>query len=253
MLAFSTTRLAEPQADSRPAPDPLAVFTARCEARALLWQAGEFDLHEAVDKLQADAVRDGLVAKLGQDAVQAIMAKAFAAVRDDEGTQGHHVPVLPDPLLEGLKICADTKRHFEEWERRKRETDGFPTAGKPSRPKGGRASPDPLPDDEYDGLPSTFAKACREADEKQHRKPVDPRIAKARRRLADDVSFERAWHELNRPTRVAASTLMAAEHLVREGDAGRLRNWLGRHSAKDRAAIQKYIGEAKHAAKPRRD
>src|SRR5260370_18548262 len=32
---------------------------------------------------EAAAVRDGLVAKLGQDRVQEIMAAAFAAVRDD--------------------------------------------------------------------------------------------------------------------------------------------------------------------------
>jgi hypothetical protein len=36
---------------------------------------------KAVDRLQADAMRDGLVDKIGQDAVQAIMAKAFEAVR----------------------------------------------------------------------------------------------------------------------------------------------------------------------------
>jgi hypothetical protein len=47
----------------------------------LLWQAGEFDLHEAVDKLQADAERTGLVAEIGQDAVQKIMADAFAITR----------------------------------------------------------------------------------------------------------------------------------------------------------------------------
>jgi hypothetical protein len=56
-------------------PSTLEVFTARAEARALLWQAGELDLHEAVDELQAAAVRDGLVAEIGQDAVQAIMAR----------------------------------------------------------------------------------------------------------------------------------------------------------------------------------
>ncbi len=62
--------------------DPLVeVFTARAEARALLWQAGEFDFHEAVDKLQHDAERDDLVAAIGQDEVQRIMADAFAAVR----------------------------------------------------------------------------------------------------------------------------------------------------------------------------
>jgi hypothetical protein len=62
-------------------PSPLAVFTARCEAGALLWQAGELDLHDAVDALQAAAIRDGLVTKLGQDAVQEIMSKAFGVVR----------------------------------------------------------------------------------------------------------------------------------------------------------------------------
>jgi hypothetical protein len=57
------------------------MFIARAEARALLWQAGEFELHEAVDELQAAADRQGLLAELGQDAVQAIIAKAFEAVR----------------------------------------------------------------------------------------------------------------------------------------------------------------------------
>jgi hypothetical protein len=59
---------------------PLEVFRARAEARALLWQAGEFDLHEAVDVLQAAAVRDGLIDAIGQDAVQAIIAEAFRKV-----------------------------------------------------------------------------------------------------------------------------------------------------------------------------
>jgi hypothetical protein len=64
-----------------PRPDPLDVFELRAWARARLWQAGEFDLHEAVDVLQHAAERDGLVAKLGQDAVQAIIAEAFGRVR----------------------------------------------------------------------------------------------------------------------------------------------------------------------------
>jgi hypothetical protein len=60
--------------------DPVAVFTARAEARALLYAAGEFDLHEAVDKLQADAERSGLVAAIGQDQVQRIITEAFSTV-----------------------------------------------------------------------------------------------------------------------------------------------------------------------------
>jgi hypothetical protein len=64
-------------------PSALEVFIARAEARALLWQAGEFDLHQAVDELQAAAERDGLVTLLGQDEVQRLMAEAFRKVRED--------------------------------------------------------------------------------------------------------------------------------------------------------------------------
>jgi hypothetical protein len=61
---------------------PLIVaFKARAEARALLWHCGEFDLHEAIDKLQVDAERDGLIKMIGQDAVQEIISKAFGVVR----------------------------------------------------------------------------------------------------------------------------------------------------------------------------
>jgi hypothetical protein len=64
-------------------PSQLDIFTARVEARALLWQAGEFaDLPTAVDELQAAAERDGLVSELGQDEVQRILAAAFAASAD---------------------------------------------------------------------------------------------------------------------------------------------------------------------------
>jgi hypothetical protein len=61
--------------------DLATVFKARCWARAGLFAEGEMDLHDAVDKLQADAVRDGLVAALGQDRVQWMMADVFGAVR----------------------------------------------------------------------------------------------------------------------------------------------------------------------------
>jgi hypothetical protein len=61
--------------------DPVAVFTLRCWARAELYTACEFDLAEAVDVLQRDAERDGLVAALGQDVVQEILRDAFAKVR----------------------------------------------------------------------------------------------------------------------------------------------------------------------------
>jgi hypothetical protein len=60
----------------------LVAFKARAEARALLFHVGEFDLHDAVDQLQVDAETSGLVAEIGQDAVQAIMALAFGEARN---------------------------------------------------------------------------------------------------------------------------------------------------------------------------
>jgi hypothetical protein len=59
----------------------LDVFTARCDARAILYRACVYDLHEAVDVLQAGAERTGPVGEISQDAVQKIMAQAFHAVR----------------------------------------------------------------------------------------------------------------------------------------------------------------------------
>jgi len=61
--------------------EPLTVFKGRAQARAILWQCGEVDLHKAVDELQAAAEASGLIAEVGQDAVQAIIAMAFGPVR----------------------------------------------------------------------------------------------------------------------------------------------------------------------------
>src|SRR5262245_63921238 len=79
------------------APSPLEVLIARAQARALLWQAGEFaraqarailwaasefdlhdaiddGLHHAIDVLWRAAERDGLVRDLGADRVQQLLA-----------------------------------------------------------------------------------------------------------------------------------------------------------------------------------
>jgi hypothetical protein len=67
--------------------DPVKVFQARAEARALLYYASEMTLHEAVDGLQLSACESGLVREIGQDNVQKIMADAFAVIRKIEDTQ----------------------------------------------------------------------------------------------------------------------------------------------------------------------
>jgi hypothetical protein len=56
------------------------IFRERCEARAILCEAAELNLHEAVDELQANAERTGLIDMIGQDAVQQLMSEAFAKV-----------------------------------------------------------------------------------------------------------------------------------------------------------------------------
>ena len=65
----------------QPKPSPLDVLELRAWARAYLYSIGELTLHQAVDVLQRDAQRDGLVAEIGQDAVQQILADAFGPYR----------------------------------------------------------------------------------------------------------------------------------------------------------------------------
>lgn len=62
--------------------EPLDVLTVRAETRAYLFGVGEFELIEAVDELQDYAERSGLVARIGQDEVQSIIATAFAPYRE---------------------------------------------------------------------------------------------------------------------------------------------------------------------------
>jgi hypothetical protein len=79
------------------------IFGLRCEARAILVEACVYDLQDAVDKLQDDAVLTGLVDDIGQDAVQAMMARAFAIVprlpspgRPKKGLQA--ITLYPEPI-----------------------------------------------------------------------------------------------------------------------------------------------------------
>jgi hypothetical protein len=58
--------------------EPLDVLTARAEARAYLVAIGALELADAVDVLDDYAMQSGLVARIGQDAVQAILHDAFA-------------------------------------------------------------------------------------------------------------------------------------------------------------------------------
>jgi len=57
------------------------VFEGRCWARATLYAADEFDVQQAVDALQAAAIATRLVADIGQDRCQQIIAEALLKVR----------------------------------------------------------------------------------------------------------------------------------------------------------------------------
>lgn len=60
-------------------PSPLAIFRLRAQARAYLCNACMMTLIDAVDVLQYDAERSGLINVLGQDGVQKILAREFEA------------------------------------------------------------------------------------------------------------------------------------------------------------------------------
>jgi hypothetical protein len=62
--------------------DLFDAFTDRACARAYLWSIGKYELHEAVDQLEADAWRDGLNERFGIDGVQQILAEAFRQYRE---------------------------------------------------------------------------------------------------------------------------------------------------------------------------
>jgi hypothetical protein len=183
--------------------DPVAAFTARAQARAILWAAGEIDLHSAVDELWAVALGGGLVKKVGRDRVQRILAEAFVPAHED---------LLLVDLLGDLAPTADAAAEAEIIEPPDGEYGG----------NGDFDGPNGDYDGNYEGLSSTFARACRAADAR----------VRARR--------ERQRDHPEKP-HVAETTLEALEFLVKQRDPERLRAWLSTHSAEERAAILQHL------------
>jgi hypothetical protein len=97
-------------------PASLEIFRVRCNARASLVRACDLILQTAVDELQDSAIASGLVAELGQDGVQAVMAEAFAGIKsmpkaevassatvDDSEREPTSVPTIPSSTLAAAK------------------------------------------------------------------------------------------------------------------------------------------------------
>jgi hypothetical protein len=66
-------------------------------------------------------------------------------------------------------------------------------------------------------MEDTFERACREADRKAASRPQDPRILRARRLLADDISLERAYYEILRDRPAPESLIDALVFSLRRG------------------------------------
>jgi hypothetical protein len=66
-------------------------------------------------------------------------------------------------------------------------------------------------------MDDTFERACREADRKAASRPQDPRILRARRLLADDISLERAYYEILRDRPAPESLIDALVFSLRQG------------------------------------
>lgn len=82
-----------------PQVNPITAFWVRCQARAYLWAACEYGLHEAVDDLQLSAKKNGLVDAIGQDHVQLLMSAGFRPYRITEPEQ------VPACDICGLSPC----------------------------------------------------------------------------------------------------------------------------------------------------
>jgi hypothetical protein len=96
--------------------DPLDCLVERAEARAVLWAQGLIEtISAAVDVLQHDAQRDGLVKRIGQDAVQQILADAFAPYREQKNNDDDAQPAIEHRANESLGALWGRLNHPRRW------------------------------------------------------------------------------------------------------------------------------------------
>jgi hypothetical protein len=165
MSTSNALRKSEPEVE--PQANPITAFWVRCQARAYLWAACEYGLHEAVDDLQFSAEKTGLVAAIGQDHVQLLMSAGFKPYRP---TKPDHVPACD--------ICGSSPC-----------------------------------------MNRSFCRLCRQIDRKNQ--PVAPS---------------------NAPERgLAASTIAAFCHVVRQNDPALLRTWLAGRTRDERNTFRKML------------
>jgi hypothetical protein len=96
----------------------------------------------------------------------------------------------------------------------------------------------------------TFWRACELADAEAARKPLGPAIARARGLLADDISLDRTWHELNDHRATPETTVDAIKEAARGRGIAALdepatRERLQRCDAEARAVIERWLSQFK--------
>jgi hypothetical protein len=167
-------------------------------------------LLEAVDALQAAAVELGLVGTIGQDQVQAIIADAFQPIRqaDERAEQA------------AAAISAAREQPVAGGERRRT-------------------------DDEYEGLSTSFARACQVADARlRKRSPLEPIAIVAKHGVPTEEALQCVYErsiERRSQYGLARSTIDVAEYLVRENNPDRFQEWLMGHNPRERTAIVEHI------------
>src|SRR5581483_5827766 len=118
--------------------DPLEVFHELCETKAFLWAHYQIELPDAVDQLQAWAMENGLVALIGQDEVQRLMAESCALVHselDEEQPTEAELAVEYDVVEREIFLgAADLVRRWEMADPR----DRWRHSGEPPLPDGVR-------------------------------------------------------------------------------------------------------------------
>jgi hypothetical protein len=68
-------------------------------------------------------------------------------------------------------------------------------------------------------MTDSFDDLCRQADERERNRPIDPDIVKLRKLLDDSVSIERVWDELNKRSAAPKATVEALAYQLRGGFA----------------------------------
>jgi hypothetical protein len=108
-------------------------------------------------------------------------------------------------------------------------------------------------EDEYEGLSSTFARLCAEADAKVDQQAINERA----RAFHEDIPlisrdgvpsaetlqryYERNLAKAREQRGPAVTTLRAAEYFIKQNDPERLRTWLAGRDAREIKAIQRHL------------